>query len=242
MKDAQRLKGRPLRLAKNHLRCVINLGNPLLAQALGDSAQGVSVDMAHALAKHLNTPCDLLVVHNAREAVQALEEARVDVGFLAIDATRAAHIRFTAPYVFIEGCYLVREDSPLQHNDDVDQDGQRVVVGLGSAYDLFLSRHLKHATLVRAASSKDVVSAFLQDGHGVAAGVKHQLETDMAQHTGLRLLPGAFMRIEQAMATPKAKGDEALQQLQDFVQGLKDSGFIKTAMQRHQVKGASLAP
>ena len=240
--EARRLKNTSLTLATNRLRCVINLGNPLLAQALGDSAQGVSVDMAHALAKRLNTPCDLLVVDNAREAVQALEEERVDVGFLAIDPTRAAHISFTAPYVFIEGCYLVREDSPLQHNDDVDEDGQRVVVGLGSAYDLFLSRHLKHATLVRAASSKDVVNTFLQDGHGVAAGVKHQLQTDMAERTGLRLLPGAFMRIEQAMATPKAKGDEALHQLENFLQGLKDSGFIEEAMQRHQVKGASLAP
>ena len=240
--NARRLKEMSLALATNPLRCVINLGNPLLAQAQGDSAQGVSVDMAQALAMHLNTRCELLVVHNARDAVEALEQGRADVGFLAVDPTRAEHINFTAPYVVIEGCYLVPDASPLQDINAVDLAGRRVVVGLGSAYDLFLSRHLQHATLVRAASSKDVVNTFLQGAHDVAAGVKHQLETDMQVHTGLRLLPGAFMRIEQAMATPKAKGPQALETLDAFVRSLKDSGFLQAALQRHQVKGASLAP
>ena len=234
--------GSEMVLNNGPLRAVINLGNPLLAQAHGDSAQGVSVDMARELGTQLHTDCALMVVHNAREAVEALEQGHADVGFLAVDPTRAQHINFTAPYVFIEGCYVVRDASPLQNIAAVDRAEHRVVVGLGSAYDLFLSRHLQHATLVRAPSSKEVVNTFLQGAHDVAAGVKHQLETDMQQHPGLRLLPGAFMRIEQAMATPKAKGPKALETLNVFVRGLKDSGFLQTSLQRHQVKGAQQAP
>ncbi len=224
------------------LRCAINLGNPLLAQAEGDRATGVSVDMAHQLARALNVECQLLVVHNAREAVQALEADQADIGFLAVDPSRAAHIAFTAPYLLIEGCYLVKQNSPLTEPSQVDQAGHRVVVGLGSAYDLYLSRHLQHAELVRAESSKAVVSAFLQAGHEVAAGVKHQLETDAAAHGHLRLLPGAFMAIQQAMACPKSRGAQAHLYLEGFVQSLKHSGFIKEAMHAHGVTGASLAP
>ena len=224
------------------MRCVINLGNPLLAQADGASAKGVSVDMAQALAQQLNTNCELLLVNNAREAVEALAQDQVDIGFLAVDPSRAEQIAFTQPYLLIEGCYLVQQDSPLMDITQVDQVGIDVVVGLGSAYDLHLSRHLKHARLVRAESSKDVVPTFLQGGHAVAAGVKHQLETDAARHPGLRLLPGAFMAIQQAMATPKKRGAEALRSLEDFVQAQKQNGFIKAAMQAHGVRGASLAP
>ena len=229
-------------LSGQPLRCVINLGNPLLAHAHGNSARGVSVDMAHQLAQTLQTECQLLIVNNAREAVQALEEELVDIGFLAVDPSRAQHIAFTAPYLLIEGCYLVKQDSPLTDVSQVDQQGQTVVVGLGSAYDLYLSRHLHHATLVRAESSKAVVPTFIQGQHDVAAGVKHQLETDAQLHGGLRLLPGAFMAIQQAMACPKSRGPQALQLLEGFVQSLKQNGFIQNAMQTHGVTGASLAP
>jgi polar amino acid transport system substrate-binding protein len=224
------------------LRCVINLGNPMLAQAEENSAKGVSVDMAHQLAHALNIECQLLVVNNAREAVQALETEQADIGFLAVDPSRAAHIAFTVPYLLIEGCYLVKQDSPLTELSQVDQTGHRVVVGLGSACDLHLSRHLQHAELVQAESSKEVVSAFLQGGNEVAAGVKHQLETDAVSHGHLRLLPGAFMTIQQGMACPKSRGAEAHLYLEGFVQNLKQSGFITKAMLAHGVTGASLAP
>ena len=224
------------------LRCVINLGNPLLAVAEGDSAKGVSVDMALAMASAVGAHAQLVVVDNAREAVQALEQGLADIGFLAVDPLRAQHIAFTPPYLLIEGCYLVRADSPIQTHAQVDQAGNRVVVGLGSAYDLYLSRALQHAPLVRAESSKAVVQTFLSGEHAVAAGVKHQLETDAQAHPGLRLLPGAFMQIQQAMATPKAKGEDAYQALCGFLAALKAKGFIRDAMQRHGVVGASLAP
>jgi polar amino acid transport system substrate-binding protein len=112
---------------------------------------------------------------------------------------------YTAPYVIIEGAYMVRNNSPLRGNEEVDRPGSRVAVGRGSAYDLFLTRELKSATLVRAPTSPEVTDLFLAQNLEVAAGVRQQLEADAKRVGGVRLLPGRFMVIEQAMAVPKGR-------------------------------------
>src|SRR6185369_5331194 len=131
----------------------------------------------------------------------ALASGEADIGFLAIDPKRAEGIHFTQPYVEIEGAYLVRGDSPLTRNEDVDHEGTRIVAGVGSAYALYLQRELKHASLVTVPTSEGVVDTFLADPTAhVAAGVRQQLEADAARVGGVRVLPGRFMVIEQAMA------------------------------------------
>ena len=155
---------------------------------------------------------------------------------------RGAGIAFTAPYVLIEGAYLVREDSPITDNAEVDRAGNRVVVGKGSAYDLHLSRELKHAQIVRAPSSPAVVETFVAQALDVAAGVKQQLEADARQRPGHRLLPGRFMVIQQAMGLPKGRGEPARLALASFVEEMKASGFVAAALARHRIEGASVAP
>jgi polar amino acid transport system substrate-binding protein len=155
---------------------------------------------------------------------------------------RGAEIAFTAPYVLIEGSYLVRADSPITHNDQVDTAGVRVVVGKGSAYDLFLTRELKQAQIVRAPTSPTVVDVFVEQRLDVAAGVRQQLEADCTKRPGLRLLAGHFMIIRQAMGTPKRKGTEAALVLHAFVEDMKQSGFVADALRRHGIQGASVAP
>jgi len=225
------------------LRASINLGNPILAHRT-DSGEpgGVSVDIARELASRLGVPVAFTSFDRAAESVEAVTNESADVGFFAIDPLRGAGIAFTAPYVLIEGCYLVREASPLTRNEDVDREGNRIMVGKGSAYDLFLTREIRHAQIVRTASSQAVVEAFLRDGLEVAAGVKQQLEADASRTPGLRLLDGRFMVIQQAMGLPKRRGDEAAFFLRDFVEDVKRSGFVAAALARHGIKGASVAP
>ena len=226
------------------LRAVINLGNPILANRDPQSGLpvGVSVDLATELARRLGAEPEFLVVEKAADSVAALNQGRVDVGFFAIDPARGAEIAFTAPYLLIEGAYLVRTDSPLTVNEEVDRPGTRVVVGKGSAYDLFLTRELQCAEIVRAPSSPDVVPAFLEQGLEVAAGVRQQLEMDAARLSGLRLLPGRFMVIRQAMGTAKSAGGEAAAFVSHFVEEMKASGFVADALRRHGVEGVSVAP
>ena len=121
------------------LRASINLGNPILAKAgpPGGDPTGVSVDLARAFAQRLGVPVEFVVFDTAGKSVQAVSDDKADIGFFAIDPLRGAGIAFTAAYVLIEGCYLVRDASPIHSNEQVDQPGVRVAVGEGSAYDLF---------------------------------------------------------------------------------------------------------
>ena len=229
---------------QGRLRASINLGNPILAgkDAATGEARGVSVDLARAFAQRLGVPLELVVLATAGKSVDAVAAEQADIGFFAIDPKRGEHIAFTPPYVLIEGCYLVRDASPLRANEEVDRAGQRVVVGQGSAYDLYLSRELKDAQVVHAPSSPAVVQHFVDSGAEVAAGVKQQLEMDARRIGGLRLLPGRFMVIRQAMGCPRSRGPEAAAALSAFVEEMKASGFVADALERHGIEGASVAP
>jgi len=226
------------------LRASINLGNPVLAgrdKATG-ALSGVSVDLANELGRRLNVPVDLMAVDAAGKSVEVVRGANADIGFFAIDPLRGEGVSFTAAYVVIEGAYMVRADSPLRRNEDVDRAGLTVAVGKGSAYDLYLTRELKSATLVRTPTSGMVVDEFMNKRLDVAAGVRQQLDFDARRFTGVRLLPGRFMVIEQAMGVPAGRPPLAVQALRAYVEEMKSSGFVAQALQRHRIEGALVAP
>ncbi|MDP3668113.1 MAG: ABC transporter substrate-binding protein [Telluria sp.] len=226
------------------LRASINLGNPILANKDAATGQpvGVSVDLAHAFAERLGVGIELVVFDAAGKSVEAVTREAADIGFFAIDPLRGEGISFTAAYVLIEGAYLVPSGSPIQSNEEVDRAGLRVAVGKGSAYDLHLTRELKHAEIVRAPTSPTVVDVFMEQQLDVAAGVKQQLQADAARVPNLRLLPGRFMVIQQAMGTPRSRGELAAAYLRQYVEEMKASGFVAKALARHGIEGASVAP
>jgi polar amino acid transport system substrate-binding protein len=184
---------------------------------------------------------DLVVFTAAGKVVEAVRDAQVDIAFVAIDPVRGADMLQTPPYVVIEGAYLVRNDSPIKRNEDVDQPGIRVMVGNGSAYDLYLTRELKAAKLVKAQSSPAVTDMFIAQRVEVAAGVKQQLQADAKRVPGVRLLDGRFMVIQQAMGLPKGR-DNGARYVGAFVEEMKAGGFVAAALQRHGIEGAIVAP
>jgi polar amino acid transport system substrate-binding protein len=226
------------------LRASINLGNPILANedAASGKPAGVSVDLAHAFAQRLSVPIELVVFDKAAASVNAVRNDKADIGFFAIDPARSEGLRFTAPYVLIEGSYLVPSASPIQRNEEVDREGIRIAVGAGSAYDLFLTREIKEAQLVRVQGAKGVFESLRASQAEVAAGIRQVLEAEAARMTGLRLLPGRFMVIQQAMGTPTSRGAKAAAVLSAFVEEMKASGFVADALARHRIQGAIVAP
>jgi polar amino acid transport system substrate-binding protein len=226
------------------LRAAINLGNTLLARKVAGSGQpyGVSVDIAAAFADWLDVPVDYILFDTAAESLSAVAGGRADIGFFADDPLRRDEIEFSAPYLFIEGSYLVRDDSAIRRNEEVDRVGQTVVVGRRSAYDLYLSRELKHAHIVRAPTSQLVVDVFVEQRADVAAGVRQQLETDARRVPGLRLLDGRFMVIRQALGIAKARGPAAAAALRGFVEALKREGFVQQSLAEHRIEGTTVAP
>src|SRR6478735_8941028 len=228
--------------ATGKLRAAINFGNPILAnrEASGEP-RGVSVDLAREAGRRLGLPVELVQFNSAGSVLEAVKARQVDLAFVAIDPVRAADMEYTAPYVIIEGAYLVRSASLLQRNEEVDRAGTRVAVGRGSAYDLFLTRELKSATLVRAPTSPAVTDLFLAQNLEVAAGVKQQLEADAKRVGGVRLLPGRVMVIEQAMGVPKGRvASQAW--LSGFIEEMKASGFVADSLKKHGIEGAGVAP
>jgi len=225
------------------LRVAINLGNPVLAvlNAAGEPC-GISADLSRGLAEQLGLGIEWHIFKKADDSVQCVRADEADIGFFAIDPMRGEGLHFSPPYVQIEGAYMVRSDSPLHSNHEVDQAAHRVTVCAGSAYDLYLTRHLRHARIVRAPSSPAVADVFLAQQLEVAAGVKQQLQADAQRLPGVRLLPGRFMVIHQAMGMPAQRNEQAHQCLNAFVEDAKQSGWVAQAFVRHKIQGAAVAP
>ena len=227
------------------LRVGINLGNPVLASENATTKQlsGISVDIANEIGKRISLPIQLIPFKSASATVDHIKNGELDLVFVAIDPVRGADISYTPAYIQIEGAYMVKASSPLKSNVEVDVAGTEIVVGKGSAYDLYLTREIKNATLLRAASSQAVIDDFMSGKGNVAAGVKQQLESDAKRYEGLRMLPGRFMVINQSIGIPKVRPDfeKTTAYLSEVITQLKQSGFIVNSMQRHHIQGAKVA-
>lgn len=226
------------------LRASINLGNPILAHrdpASGEPA-GVSVDLAREFGRRLGVPVELVAFERAALSVDAVRAERADIGFFAVDPARGEGLRFTAPYVLIEGSYLVPERATVTEIGQVDREGARISVGAGSAYDLFLTREIRHAEVVRLEGAPRALAALRAGEVEVAAGIRQLLEAEAAREAGVRVLPGRFMVIQQAMGVPAGRGAAAQELLASFVEEMKADGFVADAPGRHGVEGASVAP
>ena len=225
------------------LRAAINFGNPVLAQRdpVTGEARGVSVDLARELARRLDLPVELFAYDTAGQVFGALKAGEWDIAFLAIDPVRAAGITFTEPYVVIEGTYLVSGDSPLRRIEDVDRTGVRVAVSRNSAYDLYLTRALKHAQLVRVPTPQEAIDIFLKDRLEAVAGVKQPLIRFAQTHPDVRVMDGRFMVIEQAMGVPKGR-EAGARYLSRFIAEMKASGFVARGLEKSGQGDARVAP
>lgn len=210
------------------LRAAINLGNAVLAQenSGSDGLKGISVEIARKLAHRLEVELQLIPFTSAGEVVGALEQDAWTIAFLAIDPKRAETIAFTESYLAIEGSYLVRTESRFVSNEDVDHPGVRIAVGKNAAYDLYLSRNLKSAELIRAKTTPGAVDLFVEEGLEVAAGVKLPLLNFAEKNGAFRVLNEPFMVINQAMCMPQGR-PAGFDYLAKFVVEIKNNGTLQ---------------
>ena len=221
------------------LRASINLGNPVLAQGTPDEPAGVTVDIARELGRRLEVPVELVCFDAARKSFEAMTTGQADICFLAIDPARAGEVAFTAPYVVIEGVFAVPAESGLTTVAEVDAPGVRIGVRKGSAYDLYLTRELRQATVVR---SDEGVDVFLAEGLEATAGVRQPITQFVAENPGVRLIDERFMEIRQAVGTTKTRSSETVAYLHGVVEELKASGFVAESLIRSNQPDAAVAP
>lgn len=237
-------KSAPAELAPGGtLRVGINLGNPVIAQRDpgGGEPRGVGPALARELASRAGLPLAFATYETAGLMADAVRRDEWDVAFLAIDPARATDIGFTEAYVLIEGAYMVREGSPIRRNEDVDREGVRIAVGLKTAYDLFLTREIRHATLVRSESSRAAIERFVAGECDVVAGVRQPLVAAAQAHPSLLVLPEPFMVIRQASGVPKAR-EAARAYLAAFIVEMKKTGFVERALVESGVSDVTVAP
>lgn len=238
-----------MRLLAPHgcVRAAINFGNAALAQrdpATG-APGGVAVEFAHALADAVGVPCELVAYDAAGKVVDGMERSEWDVAFLAVDPVRAETLAFTPAYVQISACYMVHADSPLRTSGDVDTAGRRVAVGRGAAYDLYLTRTLRHAQMERRPTAAEAFALFETTPLDAAAGVRRVVQRYAAGRPGLRVLEDDFLAIDQALCVPRERLiglETGLVWLDAFVERMKQGGRVAALLQRTGQVDVVVAP
>ena len=225
------------------LRVGLNYGNFLLV--LKDSADGspngIAPDLGRELGKRLGVPVEFVKFPEAGQLADGVRDGKCDVGFLGAEPQRANEIAFTKAYLEIPVTFLVPPGSQIKSIAEVDQKGVRIAVSDRSAYDLYLSRNLKNATLVRAKGIEGSYQTFLKDKLEVLAGLKPRLASDAEKVPGSRVLDGQVTGVQQACGTTKARVAGA-KYLGEFIEDVKRSGLVAKTIDKHGVKGVNVAP
>ncbi|PWK88366.1 amino acid ABC transporter substrate-binding protein (PAAT family) [Lentzea atacamensis] len=211
------------------LRASINLGNPVLARGTPADPGGVTVDIAREIAARLDLPVEFVCFDAARKSFEAMKDGQADICFLAIEPAREEEVAFTEPYMVIEGVFAVPVDSPIKNVADVDQPGVRIGVKQGSAYDLYLTRTLKHAVVVR---GNEGVEVFREQELDVAAGIREPMTAFVAANDDVRLIDERFTEIRQAVGTTRSRRPETVRFLSEVVAELRENGFVARSLGR----------
>ena len=216
------------------LRAAINYNNPLLARrdAATGELSGISVDLSRELARRAGVPLELIPYDAAGRISGAAKTGEWDIAYLAIDLARAADIDFTAPYLELEGTYLVPAGSPLEKVEEMDREGIRIAVATRSAYDLFLSRTLMHAKIVRADTTPLSMRMMIEQKLDAVAAVRTALVNEARRMPGSRVMSGHFMTIPQAAGVPKGR-PAAARYVSEFIEEMRTSGFVAKALEKH---------
>ena len=225
------------------LRAGINLANFLLVTGRSPEGnpEGVAPDMAAEIARRLDVPIAYVPFETPAKLADAAGDDVWDIGLIGAEPARAQTIAFTAAYTEIEATYLVAGDSALGEVEDVDREGVRIAVAGGSAYDLFLSRSLEHAELVRASGLDGSFDLFVEQKLDALAGLRPRLLSDVERLPGARILDGRFTSVQQAVGTPRPR-ERGAAFLRELVEEAKASGLVQRLIDRHRVRGLSVAP
>jgi polar amino acid transport system substrate-binding protein len=224
------------------LRVGLNMSNFLLTRTESDGTPaGVAPDLGRELAKRLGVAVQLVPFPNPGLLADAAKTGVWDVGFLGAEPQRATEIDFTAAYVEIEATYLVPPGSSIRSVDEVDREGIRIAVPDRAAYELYLSRNIKHAQLIREKGADNAFNRFRDEKIDALAGLRPRLVTDHANLPGSRILDGRFTAVQQAAGAPKGRSAAAVQYLREFIEDIKASGLVAKTIENNKVVGLTVA-
>lgn len=231
---------RPELAPTGKLRAGMNLGNTLFTtkDPASNDLRGVSVDVMRELASRLDVPVEFVMYATPGDVADSVQEAKWDVTILAIEQARAKTIAFSPPITEIEATYAVHNDSPLRSPEEVDASGVRISAPEKAGYELYLTRTLRNATLVRTKGMQASIDLFNARGADALAGLRPMLLESMNKIPGARLIEGKFMTVNHGLGTPRERS-AAAEYLKEFVDKVNASGFVADSIERHRVRGLS---
>lgn len=224
------------------LRIGLNMSNFLLTRTDASSGQpaGVAHDLARELARRVGLPVSMHPYPNPGVLADAANQNEWDVCFLAAEPQRAKEINFTAAYVEIDATYLVPPGSPLRRAEEVDREGIRIIAPNRAAYELYLTRTLKHATLTREQGADVSFRRFVDEGFDAFASLRPRLVCDQETLPGSRIVEGRFTAVQQAAGVPKGR-PSAAKYLSTFIEDIKASGLVAKVIKDNNITGLTIA-
>jgi polar amino acid transport system substrate-binding protein len=226
------------------LRAAYLGNNP--AQAIRDPAsgeiRGASADLARELGRRINAPVTLIPSTSPQAVIDAVSKGDADIGFVAYAPSRTGTVAFSQTYMLVGQSFLVPQNSPIQSVADIDQPGRRISGGKGDSITLFLARALKQAKLIETDNTPADTKQKFANGEIDAFGANRQRLTNMAaEMPGYRLLPDNIFDVPQTIIVPKEK-PEVLAEINQFINEVRDSGFLAAAIERSRIPGVEVAP
>jgi polar amino acid transport system substrate-binding protein len=224
------------------LRVAVNFGNPLFARkGAGGEASGISIDLGRELGRRIGMPVEIISFDSGGQMTEGLKKGGWDVAFMAYEPAREAEVAFAGAFAEVDSTYLVPAGSPLRNASEVDREGVRIAVSAGGGNDLFLSRTIKRAQLVRATGGSATLKMFVADKLEAYAGLKPTLINLSAKMPGTRVLEGRYTVIPYSVGTPRGR-DAGNRYLRDFIEDGKASGLVARSIEKNGVRGVSVAP
>jgi len=225
------------------VRVGLNYGNPVFAvrDAKTGAPSGIAVDLAHDLGRRLGVPVELVGYDSGGQLTAGLKAGGWDVAFLAFEQERTREISFSPPFAETDATYLVQPGSPLRTAADVDRKGVRIAVAGKGGNDLFLTRTLKNATLVRLPGSEAAFERFVADKLEAYAGLKPALLVNAESLPGSRVVEGRYTVIGYSAGVPRGR-EAGAKFLAEFIEDAKASGRVARAIEASGVRGVDVAP
>lgn len=226
------------------LRVGLILSNQVLVSKDPQTGElrGVTVSLGRALAKRLEVPFEPVGYPNPAALVQTFGGNEWDIAFLAFDPARARDVEFSPPYMVVDNTYLVPSGSKVGSVDAADQRGVKIAVPERSAPDLFLSRNLKAAEIIRVPGGADAAIEVLRSGRADAyAENAHMLSLYSEKLPGSRVLQGRYTVIQHAVATTKGRLAGA-EFVKEFVEQSKRDGTVRDAIAQAGLRRTDVAP
>lgn len=218
-----------------------NNGTLTIRNADGTLA-GMSVDLGGFIAGKLGVPFEPVLYPNSSPFTKSFGAQNWDIIITGKNAVVAKLVDFSSDLFFIEYVYLAAPGAEFADVSAVDRPGVRIAVPRNASADVYLTRTLKSATLVRLDGDANDAIDFLRAGKADVYGSGINTLRPMVERLPGSKILGAFNIVTFSVAMRPGLSAAARVQLTRWVEEAKAAGIVQKALEQAGAKGVRVAP